>query len=281
MEIGKFTILGELGTGAGSRIYKVRREADSLTYALKIVAIESNEDRKYVEQVQNEFDVTRGFDHPNLLKVHALEIQKKLFFVSGARLLLEYVDGMALADCPGLPLVKLVSIFFKVANGMAAMHADGIYHADIKPDNILVGRRKEVKVIDFGLAWRRGEKKDRVQGTLEFLAPEQAQNKVVNGKTDIFNLGATMYRTFSGRAVPPELRQYGGAELGTFDSFVRPLTRAVAGFPADLDELIRECIRCNPEQRPTTMREVRDRLREIGRREKKSSKGSAADDDED
>ncbi len=196
MEIGKFTILGELGTGAGSRIYKVRREADSLTYALKIVAIESNEDRKYVEQVQNEFDVTRGFDHPNLLKVHALEIQKKLFFVSGARLLLEYVDGMALADCPGLPLVKLVSIFFKVANGMAAMHADGIYHADIKPDNILVGRRKEVKVIDFGLAWRRGEKKDRVQGTLEFLAPEQAQNKVVNGKTDIFNLGATMYRTF-------------------------------------------------------------------------------------
>jgi serine/threonine-protein kinase len=160
---------------------------------------------------------------------------------------------------------------------MAAMHAEGVYHADIKPDNILVGRRKEVKVIDFGLAWRRGEKKDRVQGTLEFLAPEQAQQKIVNGKTDIFNLGATMYRTFSGRAVPAELRQYGGAEIGTFDSFVRPLTRAVAGFPADLDELVRECIRCNPDHRPSTMREIRDRLRDIGRREKKSL-GSTDDD---
>jgi serine/threonine protein kinase len=279
MEIGKFTILGELGQGAGSRIYKVRREADSKTYALKIVLVESSEDRKYVEQVQNEFDVTRSLDHPHLLKVYALDIQKTLFSVKGARLLIEYVDGMALADCKGLPLVKLISIFFKVADGMAAMHSEGIYHADIKPDNILVGRRKEVKVIDFGLAWRRGEKKDRVQGTLEFLAPEQAQSKIVNGKTDIFNFGATMYRTFSGRAVPAELRQYGGAELGAFDNFVRPLTRAVAGFPPALDELVRECLRCDPQQRPTTMREVRDRLREIGQNEKKSTRGGSSDDD--
>lgn len=278
MDIGKFTIVGELGQGAGSRIYKVRREADGLIYALKIVMVEEAEDRKYVEQVQHEFDIASGLDHPNLLKVHAIEIQKKFFLTSGARLLLEYVDGMALADCPKLPLYKLLSIFFKVADGMAYMHAEGIYHADIKPDNILVGRKREVKVIDFGLAWRRGEQKDRVQGTLEFLAPEQAREKTVNGKTDIFNLGATMYRVFSGRAVPVELRQFGGAEMGTFDSFVRPLNRGNTAIPDELDKLVRQCIRCNPEHRPNTMREVRDQLREIGLKVKSEAKEKRDDD---
>lgn len=279
MEIGKFSILGELGTGAGSRIYRVRRESDGNIYALKIVIVEEAEDRKYVDQVRHEFDIASGFDHRNLLKVYALEIQKKLLFVSGARLLLEYVDGMALADCPKLPIYKLLAIFFRVADGLAYMHANGVYHADIKPDNILIGRQKEVKIIDFGLAWRRDEKKDRVQGTLEFLAPEQARDKIVNGKTDIFNFGATMYRMFTGRAVPAELRQFGGADMPTFDSFIRPLARSNPAVPADLDDLVRKCIRCHPEQRPSTMREVRDQLREIGMRLKSDTKRSAEDDD--
>lgn len=279
MEIGKFTILGELGTGAASRVYKIRRTEDAKIYALKIVSVESAEDRKYVDQVQHEYDIGSVLDHPNLLKVHAVEIQRKLLFVSGARLLLEFVDGLPLTDCKGLPLPKLLSIFFKVADGLAYMHSEGIYHADVKPDNILVGRQKEVKLIDFGLAWRRGENKDRVQGTLEFLAPEQARNKIVNGKTDIFNFGATMYRTFTGRAIPPELRQYGGdEEVGNLDSYVRPMTRANASLPSDLDELARQCIRCDAELRPSTMREVRDRLRDIGMRVKRTSrKGEGPD----
>lgn len=275
MDIGKFTILGELGTGAASRVYKVRRTEDAKIYALKIVAVETAEDRKYVDQVQHEYDVASALDHPNLLKVHGVEIQRKLLFVSGARLLMEYVDGMPLADCKGLPLTKLLSILFKVADGLAYMHAEGYYHADMKPDNVLVGRQKEVKVIDFGLAWKRGEDKDRVQGTLEFLAPEQAKNKIVNGKTDIFNFGATMYRTLTGRAVPPELRQYGGdGEAVPLDSYVPPLSRLKSSIPSDLDELVRQCIRCNPEHRPATMRIVRDQIREIGLRLKKSTRGS-------
>lgn len=281
MDIGKFTIVGDLGQGAGSRIYKVRREADGKFYALKIVKVESSYDKKYVEQVQHEFAIASGFDHPYLLKAYALDVQKKLLFVSGARLLLEYVDGMALADCPGLPVYKLITIFFKVADGMAFMHSEGVYHADIKPDNIMIGRQKEVKIIDFGLAWRRGESKDRVQGTLEYLAPEQARDKIVNGKTDIFNLGVTMYRSFTGRAVPPELRQYGGAELGTFDSFVTPLNRLNKAVPPELDDLVRHCIRCNPDHRPTTMREVRDRLRDIGKKMKAATRGTNSDKDGD
>lgn len=271
MDIGKFTILAELGKGAASRVYKIRRTDDAKIYALKIVSVESTEDRKYVDQVQHEFDVASTLDHPNLLRVYAVEIQRKLLFVSGARLLMEYVDGLPLADCKGLPLPKLLSILFKVADGLAYMHAEGYYHADIKPDNVLVGRQKEVKVIDFGLAWRRGEDKDRVQGTLEFLAPEQAKSKIVNGKTDIFNFGATMYRTLTGRAVPPELRQYGGdADAVPLDSYVPPLSRLKPSIPSDLDELVRQCIRCNPDDRPATMRIVRDQLREIGLRLKRS-----------
>lgn len=273
MEIGKFTILAELGAGAASRVYKVRRAQDGQIYALKIVSVESADDRKFVDQVQHEYDVASALDHPHLAKAYALEVQRKLLFVSGARLLLEYVDGLALSACQGLPLPKLLSIFFKAADGLAYMHSEGVYHADVKPDNILVGRQKEVKIIDFGLAWRRGERKDRVQGTLEFLAPEQARDKIVNGKTDIFNFGATMYRTFTGRAVPPELRQYGGDdEVAGLDSYVRPMSRGNPQIPADLDELVLKCIRCNPDHRPSTMREVRDRLREIGLRVKQAQR---------
>ena len=280
MEIGKFTIVGELGKGAGSRIYKVRREVDGKFYALKMVNVESSRIASTSIRYSTSIPSRRALSTPISSKPMPWRFRRSFCLSPERRLLLEYVDGMALADCPGLPIYKLITIFFKVADGMAYMHSEGIYHADIKPDNIMIGRQKEVKIIDFGLAWRRGENKDRVQGTLEYLAPEQARDKVVNGKTDIFNLGVTMYRSFTGRGVPPELRQFGGAELGTFDSFVTPLNRLNKAIPPELDQLVRQSIRCNPEHRPTTMREVRDRLREIGKKMKAANQGTKPDQDD-
>src|SRR5437667_234400 len=80
------------------------------------------------------------------------------------------------------------------ADRMHHMHRRGVFHADLKPLNILLSKQGEVKIIDFGLAWIKGQKKDRVQGTPEYMAPEQSRQSIVNAQTDIYNFGATMYR---------------------------------------------------------------------------------------
>src|SRR5437763_1518394 len=97
MQIGKFQVVGTLGTGAHSTILHVRRSEDSKNYALKVVPIDGGEDHKYLEQAQHEFRVARMLDHPNLVKVHALELVKDwLFRTRKVHLLIEYVNGKTL-----------------------------------------------------------------------------------------------------------------------------------------------------------------------------------------
>lgn len=263
--IGPFTVLDTLGQGAGSTILKVRRKADERVYALKVIVVRDPDDMKFVSQAEHEYTIGGRLDHPNIVKFFGFETIRRLFKVKGARLWMEFIDGLPLSRCRDLPLVRLVAILFRVADGMTYMHHRGVFHADMKPDNVMVTGAGEVKIIDLGLAWRKGETKDRVQGTIEFLAPEQAKRKIVNEKTDIFNFGATMYRAFTKSPVPEHIRDPAAGLVGDVDSLVRPLTAIVDGFPPALDQLVRECIRQDPDRRPYSMKEVRDRLRDIGK----------------
>ena len=117
--------------------------------------------------------------------------------------MIEYVNGKTLDQVPPLSLPKLVHVFEQVAAGLAHMHRRDVLHADMKPNNVMLSRSGEVKIIDYGLAWIKGEAKDRVQGTPEYMAPETAKRKLVNERTDIFNFGATMYRLVTFRLPPP------------------------------------------------------------------------------
>src|SRR5262245_33303246 len=158
MRIGKFQVLGTLGTGAHSTILHIRRSADSAGYALKVVPIEDAEDRKFLDQAEHEFRVAGMLDHPNLIRIYALEkVRDWLFRVRKVHLLIEYVNGKTLDTVPRLGLPHLVQIFVKVASAVVHMHRRQVLHADLKPNNILLSRAGEVKVIDFGLAWIKGE----------------------------------------------------------------------------------------------------------------------------
>ena len=119
IRIGRFKVIERLGTGAHSTILHVRREADSKNYALKVVTVEdADTDMKFVRQAQHEFRVGQMLDHKHLVKVYALELVKDwLFRVQKAHLLLEYVNGKTLDQCPPLSMARLVQAFQQTLRG--------------------------------------------------------------------------------------------------------------------------------------------------------------------
>jgi serine/threonine protein kinase len=264
--IGKFQVLGTLGQGAHSSIMHVRRAADSKQYALKVVKVDGPEEMKFLEQARHEYRVAKMLDHPNILKIYALEEQKDwLFRVKQATLLLEYVNGKTLDVVPALPIHALVQVFTRVASAMAHMHRRGVVHADMKPSNLMLSRTGDVKVIDFGLAAIKGEDKERVQGTLEYMAPETAKRKIINERTDIFNFGATMYRLVTFRLPPPVVPAEGGVALDAeaYRKQLKPIKQFNAEAPVELDDLIYRCLSWNANDRPERMSDVYDALNHL------------------
>jgi serine/threonine protein kinase len=257
-------VLGTLGSGAHSTILHIRRSADARNYALKVVPIDGADDLKYLEQARHEFRVAQMLDHPNLIKIYALEtVRNWLFRVSKVHLLIEYVNGKTLDTMPRIAVPQLVQIFEKVAAAMVHMHRRGVCHADLKPNNVMVSRTGDVKILDYGLAWIKGEHKGRVQGTPEYMAPEQAQRGAVNEATDIYNFGATMYRLVTWRLPPSPLSgQNSGLQLNakTWDKLLKPVAECNSEAPPALCELIQQCLSFNAHKRPERMSEIQGAL---------------------
>jgi eukaryotic-like serine/threonine-protein kinase len=261
--IGSFQILGRLGTGAHSTILHIRRSADSKQYALKVVPLETKDDQKFLEQARHEVKVAQMLDHPNLLKVYTLEMPRDwLFRVKKAHMLLEYVNGKTLDVMKGLSVPRLVQIFEKIASGMAHMHRRNVYHADLKPNNVMLSKSGEVKIIDYGLAWIKGQEKDRVQGTPEYMAPEQARNHMVNEATDIYNFGATMYRLLTWRLPPNSITSTDGMPMDkkTFRSLLKPVQELMPETPHALCQLVHKCMEFDPGKRPERASEIQGTL---------------------
>jgi len=263
--IGKYHVLGTLGKGAHSTILHVRRNADSREYALKLVPVGGQDEEKYLGQAKHEFRVAQMLGHPNLIKIYALELKRDwLFRVRNAHVLIEYVNGKTLDAIP-IPQDQLVVVFAQIAAGLAHMHRRGVCHADLKPNNVLYGKRGEVKIIDYGLAWIKGEPKDRVQGTPEYMAPETARSRVINERTDLYNFGATMYRLTTLKLPPSAMPGTESLRLGgkAFSSMLTPVGELNKGVPKALCDVIHRCIEYDPEKRPQRVGEVLEELTQI------------------
>jgi serine/threonine protein kinase len=264
-KIGKVQILDTLGAGAHSSILHVRREADGKEYALKIVSVGGEEEKKYLEQAKHEFRVSQMLDHPSLIRIYCLDTESDwLFRVKKAKLLIEYVPGETLDKVKLLRMARLLRVLEKVAAGLVHMHKQGVIHADMKPNNVMLGRGMTVKILDYGLAWIKGEPKDRVQGTKEYMAPETASNKLINERTDIYNFGAMMYRLATFR-LPPSAVPEGGLDVDkkTFASMLKPVGELNPLAPKELCDLIHSCLSFDAHKRPERMSAVQgvlDRL---------------------
>lgn len=265
--IAGYRVLAKIGTGAASELYAVQDPKTKQVWALKHVVRHSEKDDRFLEQVLQEYAVGSRLKHPNVRGMHRVVKHRKLFSVNAISLLMELVDATPLDQRLPRTDTQAVKIFRQVAAGLAHMHGRGFVHADIKPSNVLVTDEDEVKIIDLGQGCPIGTVKKRIQGTPGYMAPEQAHRQTITEKTDIYNLGATMYWVLVREVIPTALppKEDGGplysgaldAEMVTAP--IPPHVRNPRIHPL-LSKQIMDCVQLDPDDRPESMQFVCNRL---------------------
>ena len=169
-----YEVIDFLGEGAGSMIYAASDPITHQLYAIKHVAVKVEKDQRFIEQLINEYEVGQKVQHPALRRCIDLKLTKTLLRkITDAALVMEMVEGTSCEARPPTDMTLLIDIFHQTATALAALHAQNYVHCDLKPNNILVSTDKKVKIIDFGQACPIGSVKKRIQGTPDFIAPEQ------------------------------------------------------------------------------------------------------------
>ena len=257
-----YDVIDVLGEGAKSTIYRVVDPATGRQLALKHVKRVDAKDLRFVEQIENEYAISKQFSHPNLRRSFDLKVIKTMFVkVSEVYLTMELFEGRTLDVRPPTNLMETVQTFIQTCNGLKAMHAMGYVHADLKPNNILRSDLGEVKLIDFGQSCKVGTVKERIQGTPDYIAPEQVARRPITVQTDVFNLGATIYWTLTGRTIPTLYTvNKQGENSFLLDSKIDTPQQLNPKVPTPLSNLVMECVATNPKKRPADMDAVLTRL---------------------
>jgi serine/threonine-protein kinase len=269
LEISGYQVVQFIGSGAGSTLWQIRDRRTEEVYALKRVLKRTAEDVKYLDQATNEYEIGSKLTHPALRRMIEMRRVKHWLSLREIQLVMEFCVGQTLQENRIENVPQVVTIFNDVASGLAYMNAHGFVHSDIKPNNIVVSPEGVVKVIDMGQSCPLGTIKERIQGTPDFIAPEQVHRRPLDARTDVYNLGATLYWVLTGKAIPTALPQKGSMTMMADLAFIPPedLNNQV---PTSLNKLVMDCIETRPQKRPSSMNEVASRLSLIGHTLKKN-----------
>jgi eukaryotic-like serine/threonine-protein kinase len=261
-----YKLLARIGQGAASEIHLVQDAKTLQIWALKHVVRKTDKDDRFIQQVEDEYEIGRQLDHPNLRGTIDLFRKKKLFKTIEVGLLLEYVDAGSIDQRMPKNQLEATRIFAQVARGLAHMHERGFVHADMKPTNVMIADAT-VKVIDLGQACRVGTVKKRIQGTPGYMAPEQAHRLAITPATDVYNFGATMYWVLIGEVIPtamPPKEEQSGLYKGAIDTARVPLPvpphERNPGIHHLLSKLVMDCIQLDPSARANSMERIATRL---------------------
>jgi len=248
-----------LGTGARSTIWQIRDYRTNDLFALKRVVKRDVTDTRFLEQAVNEYDVASRFDHPSIRRMISIRRIKRWLSLREVHLVMEFCHGKTLQDERPQLVAEVLRIFTQVAKALAYVNANGYVHADTKPNNIIVAPDGEVKIIDMGQSCPIGTVKQRIQGTPDFIAPEQVNRRPLDGRTDMFNFGASLYWTLTARPIPTALPKAGAALLKA-ERNIPPPDVINPEVPSTLSKLISDCIEPQPARRLASMNEVVSRL---------------------
>jgi serine/threonine-protein kinase len=265
-----YEVVSRIGRGAGAVIYEARERSSRRRVAVKHVVRRGPQDDRFVDQAETEYKVAHELDHPYLRRCLDIVRVRRWLKTRELFLIMELVDGARLdnqyQDKRPEQIEPVIEMFMHVAEGLHAMHGHGYVHADIKPNNILLTAGGGLKIIDFGQSCPLGHTKSRIQGTPDYIAPEQVALAPLDQRTDIFNLGATMYWVLTGKAFSTVLPT-APAGLKKIELDARrgnePPHESNAQVPLPLSRLIIECCASDREQRPRDMSKVISRLETI------------------
>ena len=256
-----YDILELIGTGAHSSLWKVRNQHTGETRTLKRVVKLGKDDEKFFNQTINEFEAGKKIAHPSVRKVFEIRKVRKLLATKELHLLMEFCPGKSIKQAPPKTIREAADLFSKTAIAMLHINQAGFIHADMKPDNIIQAPNGNIKIIDLGQCCKSGTIKDRVQGTPDFIAPEQVHKQPLTPRTDVYNFGATMYWCLTGKPGPMVIPPTGS--LHSFVKQVDPPSKHNPDVPVVLDRLILSCMEQSQRQRPESMKEIASRLRII------------------
>jgi serine/threonine protein kinase len=259
-----YRVLSLAGEGAASLIYLVQDPDSKQIWALKHVEKEEPKDQRFLDQAQSEYEIAQRLNHPSIRKIDRLIKRREMLInVKELFLLMEFVDGVSLEKITTLSMERAIHIFHQVADALAHMHAQGYVHADMKPNNVIVNLEGQAKIIDLGQSCKVGTIKPRIQGTPDYIAPEQVHRRAITAKTDIYNLGATMYWVLTRRSIPTALAK-GDSLVGSLDDHMiekpTPVIEVNPRVHPRLNDLIMQCVQVDPEKRPDSMTVVADKL---------------------
>jgi len=263
--IGRYKVQSLVGEGATAFVYKAWDPAIDRTLAIKILKQEFSADPNFSTRFQREARSAGAISHPGIVTIYDVGQAGETPYIA-MELLDEDSLARVLAGGERLPLEKILSIGIQLASALDYAHRRGIVHRDIKPANILlVAGGETVKLTDFGIA--RFPTIDEMQktqvgtvlGTPRYMSPEQVAARPLDGRSDLFSLGAILYELATGR---PAFENDNMALLMLqVLQITPPLPSAIApGVPGGLDRVIMKLLHKRPEQRFQSGKDLADAL---------------------
>lgn len=266
-----YQVIRFLGGGARSTIWEVRDGQTGEVFALKRVVKRRAGDWRFLEQTINEYEIGSWLHHPGVRRILGIRRIRRWLQVRQVLLVMEMCQGQTLQARRPESVAEAVGVFCQVAAALAYMNEQGFVHADTKPNNVVVSDGGSAKIIDLGQSCPIGTVKPRIQGTPDFIAPEQVHRRPLDVRTDVFNLGASLYWTLSGHVIPT-LRPKEGSPLPASQR-IPPVEQFNPRVPESLSKLVSECIEALPASRPDSMNQVLARLSLTARELERSAPG--------
>jgi serine/threonine protein kinase/dipeptidyl aminopeptidase/acylaminoacyl peptidase len=271
--LGHYRIDSKLGEGGMGVVYKARDTHLDRFVAIKVLPPQRVADPERKRRFVQEAKAASALNHPNIITIHDITSEGGIDFM-----VMEFVPGKALDQLiprKGLRLNEALKYAVEIADALAAAHAAGIVHRDVKPSNLMVTEKGHVKVLDFGLAkltettalgedeptrtLKPATEEGAILGTVAYMSPEQAQGRAVDARSDIFSFGSLLYEMVTGRRP-----FHGDTKISALAAIIKqePAPLGV-GIPYDLEKLISRCLRKQPERRFQHVDDVKIALQEL------------------